>query len=195
MTERRASLQTLLVGERERIFLAIVQSTYGDTKTIPFTCGRVRCRARGGPDPLRGPEGQGGGRPPGQVHLHHFQVATSSSSAWSTGADQMEALKGVTNTAEQNTTVSGPVHHQGQRQPLDRPDRLRPSHDDAGPAPILETLVKQPTERRPGGELDLRPVSERAEAALGLGGPVSDLTFKRHTSTTKSSPRATPAGP
>lgn len=40
VSERRGALQTLLLGERERLFLAVLQATYGDTKTINFTCGQ-----------------------------------------------------------------------------------------------------------------------------------------------------------
>ena len=42
VSERRGALQTLLLGERERLFLAVIQSTYGDTKLVNFTCGQCQ---------------------------------------------------------------------------------------------------------------------------------------------------------
>jgi hypothetical protein len=42
LPDRQGAVQTLLVGERERLCLAIIQATYGDTKTINFTCGQCQ---------------------------------------------------------------------------------------------------------------------------------------------------------
>ena len=36
--ERQGALQGLLLGEREQLYLAVVQATYGDDKTLKYTC-------------------------------------------------------------------------------------------------------------------------------------------------------------
>ena len=38
LNDRKGVLQTLLLGERERLLLAVIQATYGDTKTLSFVC-------------------------------------------------------------------------------------------------------------------------------------------------------------
>lgn len=37
-SERQGLLQGLLLGEREQLYLAVVQATYGDRKTLMYTC-------------------------------------------------------------------------------------------------------------------------------------------------------------
>jgi hypothetical protein len=36
--DRQGMLQSLLLGEREQLYLAVVQATYGDQKTLKYTC-------------------------------------------------------------------------------------------------------------------------------------------------------------
>jgi hypothetical protein len=36
--DRQGALQSLLLGEREQLYLAVVQATYGDQKTLKYTC-------------------------------------------------------------------------------------------------------------------------------------------------------------
>jgi hypothetical protein len=38
LPERQGLLQSLLLGEREQLYLAVVQATYGDQKTLKYTC-------------------------------------------------------------------------------------------------------------------------------------------------------------
>ena len=38
LAERSALLRTLLIGERDQLFIAVVKATFGDNKTIGFTC-------------------------------------------------------------------------------------------------------------------------------------------------------------
>jgi hypothetical protein len=38
LAERQGHLQQLLIGERDQIYIAVVQATYGDTKTTRFRC-------------------------------------------------------------------------------------------------------------------------------------------------------------
>lgn len=38
LSERQGLLQQLLLGERDQLYLAVVQATYGDAKTLSYTC-------------------------------------------------------------------------------------------------------------------------------------------------------------
>jgi hypothetical protein len=38
LPERQGALQSLLLGEREQLYLAVVQATYGDDKVLKYTC-------------------------------------------------------------------------------------------------------------------------------------------------------------
>ena len=105
LTERQGALRTLLVGERERLFIGIVQATYGDTKTVNFTCGQ--CQAEQEVDVVFSED----------LEIKEVDDIRPSYTYTSStgdlieyrlvnGADQMEALKDAsTNVAEQNTTV------------------------------------------------------------------------------------------
>lgn len=105
--ERRLILQNLLLGDRERLILAIIQATYGDQKTINFTCGN--CNAEGEVDlifsedfSIKEVEGL-------QTNLN-YQYTTRKGDIIEyrlvTGADVMAALEASTdNHAEHNTVL------------------------------------------------------------------------------------------
>lgn len=106
-TERRSILGGLLTGDRERLILAIMQATYGDTKTLSFTCGK--CGAEGEVDlvfsedlKIKDVEGL-------QTTLN-YQYTTRKGEVIEyrlvTGTDFIEALNAsVDNAAEQNTVL------------------------------------------------------------------------------------------
>lgn len=106
-SERQGLLQGLLLGEREQLYLAVVQSTYGDRKVLMYTCNSCSeeqeltvilsedFKPKVVPDIQRTTE---------------FSFTTSKGAQLTyrlaTGADQLEALgkKGAL-AAEQNTIV------------------------------------------------------------------------------------------
>ena len=105
MTDRQGALQTLLVGERERLFLAIVQATYGDTKTFTFTCGQ--CNSEQEVDVVFSEDFNV--KPGDDIRPSYTYTAGNGDLIeyrLVNGADQMAALHETgTNMAEQNTVV------------------------------------------------------------------------------------------
>lgn len=105
VSDRRGSLQTLLIGERERLFLAIVQATYGDTKTIPFTCGN--CQAEQEVDLILSEDLKV--KEVDDIRLNYSYTTSKGDHVdfrLVNGADQMAALRDTgANNAEQNTTI------------------------------------------------------------------------------------------
>lgn len=105
--ERKLILQNLLLGDRERIILAVIQATYGDQKTINFTCGN--CNTEGEVDlvfsedfSIKDVEGL-------QTNLN-YQYTTRRNDLIEyrlvTGADVIAALESSPdNRAEQNTIL------------------------------------------------------------------------------------------
>lgn len=103
VSERRNALQSLLIGERERLFLRIIQATYGDTKTINFTCGQ--CQAEQEVDLILSEDLK-----PKEVDDLRLNYTYTTSKGdlvefrLVNGSDHLEALKDdTTNTAEQNS--------------------------------------------------------------------------------------------
>jgi hypothetical protein len=43
LVERQGHLQQLLLGERDQLYVAIIQATYGDRKTVRYTCQNETC--------------------------------------------------------------------------------------------------------------------------------------------------------
>ena len=104
--ERRARLQDLLIGERDQIFLKIVQATYGDTKTLNFTCGT--CQSEQEVEIILSVDFKIKTVEDPQKTLFTYRTAKDELIEWrpATGADQMEALKRKGSTvAEQNTVM------------------------------------------------------------------------------------------
>jgi hypothetical protein len=105
LSDRQGVVQTLLVGERERLVLAVVQATYGDTKTISFTCGQ--CAAEQEVDIIFSEDFTV--RDVDDIRAS-YTLTTSTGDLLEyrlvNGADQMEALKDASsNMAEQNTII------------------------------------------------------------------------------------------
>jgi hypothetical protein len=104
LAERQGTVQSLLIGERERLYLAIVQATYGDTKTINFTCGQ--CAAEQEVDIIFSEDLKvkevDDIRP---SYTYRSSIGDLIEYRLANGGDQMEALKDNRNIAEQNTIV------------------------------------------------------------------------------------------
>lgn len=101
--ERQGVLRTLLVGERERLFLTIVQVTYGDTKTVNFTCGQ--CAAEQEVDIIFSEDLTV--REVDDLRVSYTKrISTNDLIEYRlvNGEDQLEALK-TDNMAEQNTII------------------------------------------------------------------------------------------
>jgi hypothetical protein len=106
MSERKMYLGRLLLGERDQLFLAIIRATYGDSKTLVFTCGNCDTSQ----DLVLDLTEDFKTRDVENVTDESFVFTTSKGERLdvrpATGADQQEVLgrKGASN-AEQNTIV------------------------------------------------------------------------------------------
>jgi len=106
MSERKMYLGRLLIGERDQLFLAIIRATYGDSKTLVFTCGSCDTSQ----DLVLDLANDFKVKDVENVTDESFVFVTSKGERLdvrpATGADQQEVLsrKGASN-AEQNTII------------------------------------------------------------------------------------------
>ena len=108
LTERQGFLSQLLIGERDLLYIAIVQSTYGDRKTL-----RYRCRIEGcgeEQDLILTLSEDFQPRQVDDIEETEFYYATSKGDRIAfrpvVGADQVEALRRKNATqAEQNSII------------------------------------------------------------------------------------------
>lgn len=110
VSERQGILGQLLVGERERLLLGIIQATYGDTKTIGYTC--TLCSVEQDVELILSEDFK-----PKELE-NPYQVARSFTTSKGdmveyrlvTGGDQLEALnKKGASVAEQNSILMSRV--------------------------------------------------------------------------------------
>jgi hypothetical protein len=106
IAERQSYLQMLLIGERDQLFMAITIATYGDTKTISYTCGN--CQTEQDVDLILSQDFQA--KQVDGLDQTAFTCRTSKGEVLTyrlaTGEDQLEAVnrKGAS-MAEQNTVI------------------------------------------------------------------------------------------
>ena len=107
VSERQTWTRMLLIGERDLLFLSIVKATFGNERTLSFTCSM--CRERQDITLLLSEDFQPKEIPP-ELSLETFEYRTSKGDdlimRLVTGDDQREAFsrKGST-VAEQNTVI------------------------------------------------------------------------------------------
>jgi hypothetical protein len=107
LAERAAHMRSLLIGERDQLFVAVVKATFGDNKTVGFTC--PTCEEKQEADLILSEDFK-----PREVaadaltgiRTHTTTKGDEIEYRLATGEDQRETLtrKGAT-TADQNTTL------------------------------------------------------------------------------------------
>ena len=106
LAERSAQMRTLLIGERDQLFVAVVKATFGDNKTIGFTC--PTCEERQETDLILSEDFKPKEVDDVTTGLFTFTTTRGDELQYrlATGEDQREAFvrKGVT-PAEQNTII------------------------------------------------------------------------------------------
>lgn len=105
LAERQAHLRTLLIGERDQLYLAIIKATFGDRKTITFTC--TACEKEQEMDLLLDEDFKP--KVVDDVDQEIFTFTTSKGNKLEyrlvTGDDQREAFARKMTTAEQNSIL------------------------------------------------------------------------------------------
>ena len=107
VVERETWLRMLLIGERDQLFLAIVKATFGETKTISFTCSV--CEERQDVDLLLSEDFKPN-EVPEELSMESFDFKTTRGHELIvrlvTGEDQQAAFaRKNTSIAEQNTII------------------------------------------------------------------------------------------
>lgn len=106
VAEKAGWLRTLLIGERDQLFLAIVRTTFGEKRTIGFTC--TMCQEQQDIELLLSEDFKPKEVEAVDVEIHSYRTSKGDDLEYRlvTGDDQREAFgrKGAT-TAEQNTII------------------------------------------------------------------------------------------
>jgi hypothetical protein len=147
VAERQGHLRQLLIGERDQLFLSITRATFGERKTMNFTCST--CREEQEIDlllsedfPLKGSD---------DVTTMVFTYTTSKDQELqyrlATGADQIEAFaKKGASVAEQNTIILSRVITKANGEMLVDPMAyVRSLSIRDRQALLTELVAKQPT--------------------------------------------------
>ena len=106
LAERQGLLQTLLLGERDQLYLAVVRATYGDEKVLKYTC--PACNEEQDltiviSEDFKPKEVEGAAGTEFSYHTSKGQIITYRPAI---GSDQIEALnKKGASPAEQNTII------------------------------------------------------------------------------------------
>ena len=106
VAERQGWLRQLLIGERDILFMSVIKATFGDTKTMVFTC--QTCKKEQEIDLLLGSDFPV--KVPEDVDATLFTYTTSKGQELqyrlATGDDQLEAVaRSGSSLAEQNTII------------------------------------------------------------------------------------------